>query len=48
MTKDEKFKLKQRSQYRLFLGKIFGGDNGPLKLLLFVFYLLGAVWVWSK
>ena len=48
MTKDEKFKLKRRSQYRLFWGKIFGGDTGPLKLLLFVSYLLGAVWVWSK
>ena len=32
----------------MFLRKIFGGDNGRLKLLLFVSYLLGAVWVWSK
>ena len=48
MTKDEKFKLKWRSQCRLFWGKIFGGDNCPVKLSLFVSYLLGAVWVWSK
>ena len=48
MTKDEKFKLKRRNQYRLLFRKFFGGENGSLKILLFVIYLLGAAWVWSK
>lgn len=48
MTKDEKFKLKRRNQYRLLFRKYFGGENGSLKLLLLVSYFSGAMWVWSK
>lgn len=48
MTKDEKFKLKRRNQYRLLFRRLFGGENGSLKLLLLVFYFSGAMWVWSK
>ncbi|NBI09874.1 hypothetical protein D1641_07570 [Colidextribacter sp. OB.20] len=48
MTKDEKFKLKRRNQYRLLFRKLFGGENGSLKLLLLISYFLGAMWVWSK
>lgn len=48
MTKDEKFKLKRRNQYRLFFRKLFGGENSSLKLLLLISYFSGAMWVWSK
>lgn len=48
MTKDEKFKLKRRNQYRLLFRKLFGGENGSLKLLLLISYFSGAMWVWSK